>query len=56
MAGMLLKAGLVLYMLLMAVGVLIAISIWDFHAYKEGVAGLVSVFSLSVTAAYRQLV
>jgi len=55
MAGKLLKAGLVIYLLLIAVGVLMAIAIWDFHAHKEGVAGLASVLSLTVIATYRQL-
>jgi hypothetical protein len=55
MAGKILKIGLMVYLLLMAVGVLVAISTLDFHGYQEGVVGLVSVFGLIVTAAYRQL-
>jgi hypothetical protein len=55
MTARLLKAGLMVYLVFMAVAVLFAISNFDFHEHLEGIAGLLSVLGLTVAAAYRQL-
>lgn len=50
----LLKAGLFIYFVLISVSLLFAVALLDFHEFKEGVIGLVSVIGLCVAAAYRQ--
>jgi len=55
MTARLLKAGVMIYLVLMALGVLFAISSFDFHEHLLGIAGLLSVLGLTVAAAYRQL-
>jgi hypothetical protein len=55
MTARLLKVGLMIYLVLMALGVLFAISSFDFHEHFLGIAGLLSVLSLTIAAAYRQV-
>jgi len=56
MAKRILRVGIVIYLMFIALGLLAAIALLDFHEYRLGVAGLFSVLSLTMAAAYRRLV